>query len=1030
MSADVQWSTVDVLFQGLNEHIDPRVLPPGLLVEVTNGEYRRPGGIRKRWGLDRVAVGSSGGVPAASALVRHNRELLLLDGTGSDTVDPSLWVLNEGAERWQRRAEAPSASLRIEQLAADLASGIRADVAYCNGFIVYAIAVATVTKTFLRIVSAQTKAVVLELQLGDGADFPRAASVGNARAAVTWRDGVNIRGAYIDCTAATPTVTSAGIIVADVSATWTAHDLIGNEGEGGFALAYRQTGVPDVVRVLLLSNVLAITFSATFGTHPKAITLLETTAAPRRIFVNWLNDDNGDPPVRVWQYAVRAGNDLTSVLAPTTWYTATTGVQPISAIGLSRDGASCLLFNSEYDASPGGVSMLRWRTGAAGGILGGSYQKRRCGIAGKPWRRGPFHHIWIKVGGNTSGTPDPEAMVYALLDVPEGAAKALMSAATQLGLVSNVALGLISVPWSSPLDATNNVYRGAMPVEYAALEDQVGCRECVVDYSDLGRYKAVEFGGSTYLAVGAPLQWDGVRLQEVGFAAPPEFHFTVAAGAGTWAATGTYSYAIVYETIDGNFARHKSAPSVIKTATVAALTDVVTLKIEPLTVTRRYWNAATVVKTPRVVATIYRSIAPGSNVLQRLHTFISGTIPISDPEATAAITFADTGVAAQAPAEVIYTESGEIENDHPNGGATTIAVHRDRLWLSGGEDPEVLWYSKPRVDGRPAEFSIAQQLRVPGDRVVAIESLDDVLVAFCERGIYAVDGEGPDAKGTDGVFGTPRLLDRNVGCLSPTSIVVGPPGIFFHSDRGIELLNRGRVVEYIGAPIESTLALYPHVLSALVVPEKGQVRFSLSNTARTEGRLAVYDYVEQRWAIWTYTVATGLPWVGVSTWIPKSWELGTQRNVVYLGKNGDLYEEAPAAWSDYGEVYLMAIETGWLSFGSFNGYLRVRKVHPLIQKLGSHALDVGMRFRYDETSISIRSFTGPEIAAIGATEQIRVYVPQPKQTSPAIKIRLAEVAYQTEPGFYAQSEAFAAQGVAFEIGRIPGLRRLPAAATK
>ncbi len=1028
MSSDVSWSTVDVLFQGLNEHIDPRVLPPGLLVEVTNGEYRRPGGIRKRWGLDRVAVGSSGGVPAASALVRHNRELLLLDGTGSNTIPPSLWTLNEGAERWRRHVEMPSAAVRIEPVATDLSSEIRADEAYAGGYLVQALVLVSTGRVIVRIRRAETMALVVESDVGTGIISPRCAAVSDRYVAVTWIEtGGLINGAYVDCAAPTPTITSAGTIVSDASTSTTYHDMIGNQGEGGFALVYRQTGTPQVVRVLLLSNALAITFSTTFGTYPSGMSLLETTASPRRIVVNWLNDDNGDPPVKAWQYAVRSASNLSSVLAPTTWFAAAGVSRFASGISLRADGSSVLLLRSELGAAtPNQVSSLAWRTATLAGVLGSTNEKRNCWIAGKPWRTGPLHSVWVVAGGDI----DETAGTYALIDLEETSDRAFLVSSVSRGLVGSMIIGTGHVPFSTPLDTTNSVRRGCAPTEYVALESRFGPRELVVSYTDLGRFKAVEFGGCTYMAGGCITQWDGARIHEVGFAVPPEITLSVAAGAGTWAATGTYSYAVVYEVVDSQRNRHRSAPSAIKIATVVATTDVVTLKIEPLTITRRYWNGNTVERTPRVIATIFRSNAPGSNVLQRLRRFDSASLLLSDPESLASLTFTDTGAAAESPAEILYTTSNEAENDPVEGGGTTITVHRDRLWVGGGGDPEVIWYSKPRVDDRPAEFSLEQQLRIPGQRVIVLESMDDVLVAFCERGIYAVDGEGPTATGLDGVFGTPRLLDRNVGCLSPTSIVVGPPGIFFHSDRGIELLNRGRVVEYIGAPIESTLALYPHVLSALVVPEKGQVRFSLSNTARTEGRLAVYDYVEQRWAIWAYTVATGLPWVGVSTWIPKSWELGTQRNVVYLGKNGDLYEEAPAAWSDFGEVYLMAIETGWLSFGSFNGYLRVRKVHPLIQKLGSHALDVTMRFRYDETATATKSFTGAQITALGTPEQLRVYVPQPKQTSPAIKVRFAEALYETEPTFFAQTEAFAAQGVAFEIGRIPGLRRLPAAATK
>ncbi len=79
-------------------------------------------------------------------------------------------------------------------------------------------------------------------------------------------------------------------------------------------------------------------------------------------------------------------------------------------------------------------------------------------------------------------------------------------------------------------------------------------------------------------------------------------------------------------------------------------------------------------------------------------------------------------------------------------------------------------------------------------------------------------------------MGLPRLLASDVGCIDSNSIVTTSLGIFFQSERGLELLNRSQQVEFVGEPVWLTTTAFPVVSAAVLDDRNSLVRFSMAES--------------------------------------------------------------------------------------------------------------------------------------------------------------------------------------------------------
>lgn len=351
--------------------------------------------------------------------------------------------------------------------------------------------------------------------------------------------------------------------------------------------------------------------------------------------------------------------------------------------------------------------------------------------------------------------------------------------------------------------------------------------------------------GAQLMAGGVLSAFYTTGAYEVGFLNAP----IAAAGApgvgGSMTAGADYFYAFVYRWVNPNGETELSAPAAGGKITLGAGDGHVTLSTSP--------SLYVLGQKSGVALDIYRST--GGSVF-----FYVGTADMNS------LTYSDTMSDATAGANgVLYTQVGqELENRAPPG-CRFLCVSQNRLWCGGLANPRLIQSSKSFQTGVAIAFADSDAFRVTlPDACTGLAFLDSV-VAFTRNAIYVISGDGPDNDGSNGWL-SPVALPFPIGCIDWRSVVVTEEGVFFQSDRGIYMLPRG-----FGEPIPAGDAImeqirtYPICTGATVVtrgdgtPAAGSsaestVRWSFCQEETcSHGLLVVYDRVHKAWSIDTLT---------------------------------------------------------------------------------------------------------------------------------------------------------------------------------
>ena len=514
----------------------------------------------------------------------------------------------------------------------------------------------------------------------------------------------------------------------------------------------------------------------------------------------------------------------------------------------------------------------------------------------------------------------------------------------------------------------------------------------------------------------------GTWTEELGFASAPVFYIEdgvypvdATTGGATTLADGTYRYLAVWETYDERGFLHRSlpCPPMAHTKASAGGEDSVQFKVKTLPATNRMDIPA------RAVSVIlYR--AGSDNIAKRITAPTRVVHNVDTGHYTGVIT--DLG---QTQGPTLYTDGGsEIEAVMPEGARIPVVVN-DRLWLGDLYRRTRVQYSKPVVPGSATETALAPEfnegfgmLTPSGDEVTGMAELDDKLLAFTARAVYVLSGSGPDDGGAGSDFSDLTIVSADAGCIEARSVVSYPEGVFFQSKRGIYQLSRGLQVQYIGAPVEDTLAAFPTITSAVVVPKETEVRFTATNAAGTDGRVIVYNYDEKKWAVWQLTGPGGGDVALVGACVHKD---------VYhaVTSGGIVWQEQAASWLDDGTQYVpLRVESSWLQGGRQSGWQRIKNVIALCDEKDAHNLTLEVRNNFEDGSSQVATWSAADIAAL-SVEQLRLRVRRQKCT--AIKAIL----YDSDAGpATTTGEGYTVAGLVMEIGIKKGAVLVPSKARK
>lgn len=336
-----------------------------------------------------------------------------------------------------------------------------------------------------------------------------------------------------------------------------------------------------------------------------------------------------------------------------------------------------------------------------------------------------------------------------------------------------------------------------------------------IEYStaEQSPWRSTAIGTPTTVVAGSPVEFYGVSYgegeiastgntdlpnvagaSEIGFLHGPLIvaHALLGAGSGP---VGNYVYRAVLEWDDPNGRRHQSEPSPPYAVTLEAGSAGVRLTVTTLDASQR---RSEVVQQPAVRVVLYRTLAGGTTYQRVFPTtaFGSGYVDLDDTDP-------DSDVADE---EFIYTDGGVLENNIAPA-CRYVVRSEDAVWFGGLFDANIIQRSKLIFPGEPIQCTDhpSHQIVLPGD-CTGLAYMDGQIVAFTRDAILLINSaSGPNDQGV-GEFSPPRLHTTGLGCVDGRSVLETPEGIFFMSQRGIELLPRGAgPVQFIGAAVKDLI---------------------------------------------------------------------------------------------------------------------------------------------------------------------------------------------------------------------------------
>lgn len=515
-----------------------------------------------------------------------------------------------------------------------------------------------------------------------------------------------------------------------------------------------------------------------------------------------------------------------------------------------------------------------------------------------------------------------------------------------------------------------------------------------LDYANAEAYSAAEYQGVSLIGTGLTSVYDGSRCVEANFAIRPQIDSLTPTGAGAITCTGTgWSYVAVFEWVDARGNMHRSAPSdPVKTGAFASKASV-TVAVQKLFMTNRQVDITD--QFSGLSVTLYRTANAGVTYY-RLTTGPNGSFSswLSYSDSLADATLITN--------EQLYTQPGLLGTTQPHASPPClrhVITHRDRI-IGVGDDGYTLWPSAPYVYGEGTWWGDVFQLPISdGGKITALASQDGRLYVFKKDRIFVIDGDGPSENGAAGEFTQPAKLPTELGCVSHRSIAVAPGGIFFQSTRGIEVLSRGGMVQWVGERVQSTLALYPVITSAVSRQEEGRVYFTCTNAAETAGVTLVFDYAINETGIWSVDkfydseLATTLG--------PASHALS-----IY----GDYYRSSKTTgrvWREYAysldnsSWITSAIETAWIKPAGMHGQVDITRAILIGKKEDYCNVIVRWAYDYRDDFEDAETTTTDVIEAVN-TDMGRVHVetmPNNNRLCMSVRLRI-EDSTPTNAGLY------------------------------
>lgn len=970
---------------GIDEGTDPKALPPGTPLVMTNRVLDKKGRTRKRWGVrsKTTAIIGGGNVAAGERLITRGDDLGVFDGT-------TLYGYSSELEAWQA-LDRPSPLMARKLGSLDTSHGIGAmDLAVAGDLLVEFYTVDRVSGTAascayyaVRSISTGAHVVPPTLVSADACYNPRVLINGAGTVAYFVCNAVSAASVKIaSLNLATLVLTAAADLITAVAATSAMDAVIGTSAAGeSLYVGYEKSA--GVNRITLAVFTLATL--AAGGTLSVVGANLDTICVSFGALANSVTAGYGswtENKARLWTVDV---NVTGTVFGPTNIVNGT-----VTSIFVAEDTATLLLVGTSsndlaHSAVGAGAAAETVNTFhrlvATHATPGGSVAARSTyGLyrPSKPWRVGTrwFMAATTFLHPYASTTDDIALSSSVVVEVETSDSLTGVSASTHphVATLENLTGWFAPIPThlgKAAVDASGTVYipAAARKVEpgnsVTAIAVRWDVHSLTLGGGDFGR--AAILGKSALCAAAAPFWFDGVKAFPYGFQLSPQILAVTASNNGGILAVGTYGYVTVYGWPDAQGVLHRSIPSPPKTGTTAGANLTLDVQVSTSSLSGKQ-RPGTSPPMPVLIET-YRTIVDGADYYRLTYEPVYGVI-INNPatsDQTLRDTKADASVGAAAPAiplarrPQIYTANA-LDNAPPPA-ALTVLSHKDRLWLLAS-DGHTVWPSKAASEDPEVApgFNEALTLYFAHEKI-ALGPLDDSVVVLGPDSIDIIGGLGPDNQG-NGSWAQ-GAMQTDVGCVEPRSVVAIPQGLVFQSRRSLEILTRERTLGWFGEHVQDTLDAFPTITSAVVVPGQHQVRFTCNNAGLTDGVVLVFDYVRSAWSVFDYgfAVADAALIGGVYT---------------LLRYNGVVLQEDTTTHLDDGAYVASAVEMP-ISPSGPNAWHRVKAVQVLGTSVTNHDLTIRMRRDFASAYEQNETFAAQGVVTtVGPLESARMTLARQK----------------------------------------------------
>jgi hypothetical protein len=502
------------------------------------------------------------------------------------------------------------------------------------------------------------------------------------------------------------------------------------------------------------------------------------------------------------------------------------------------------------------------------------------------------------------------------------------------------------VPECQQLTAGVFVYangaKGIPNTEAGTILSLLGVNATTLNFSSATEQLSSAINGSLYTVGGILQRYDGHLYVEAGFLVWPEEVTFAPATTGGLMAAGTYFYSVTYEYLDAfGFAEPSNPLPPVQVTVGGAGAGSVAITIPTLFLTNK----------TGVRLVVYRTTASGT-LLYRVTSAVAPTYNPYPLPLTATTTFTDTLADASIQSNgLLYTQplaqGNPVLPNFAPPACTLIATYANRVWTNTTDDPYTLFYSQQSIEGAPAQFCAALNLRVDpdGGPITAIARMDANFFIFKKNSIFYITGQGPDATGAQSDLGSPTQLPTgNIGCAQANTIVLTQMGLMFQSNTGgIYLLDRSLNCTYKGAPVESFTKPGSgqgiQFTAAALIPDQWVIFTSPGGTA------LAYDYYYDQWSTFT-----GTPHLATDSDV---YHGGGDVLALSNATTGEIYIQTPATFTDAGAPIPFELVTAWLNPTAIQGYQRLYHVYVLGQYISAHTMNLSAHVDYDSVSTPI-----------------------------------------------------------------------------